>query len=61
LNFNARSADNATRANRPAPAAAGAATVTNKTTLALARKEQHDCGLARDLLAMTSHNSGEAQ
>jgi hypothetical protein len=30
-------------------------------TLAPARKEQHECGLSRDLLAMTSHNCGGAQ
>ena len=31
------------------------------STLALARKEQHESGLARALLAMTSHNCGGAQ
>jgi len=30
-------------------------------TLGFARKEPHESGLSRDLLAMTSHNSGEAQ
>ncbi len=30
-------------------------------TLAPARKEPHESGLSRNLLAMTSHNSGEAQ
>jgi hypothetical protein len=58
LNFPPRRAGKACRANRPARRSA---TVTNKATLALARKDQHDCGLSRDLLAMTSHNSGEAQ
>lgn len=58
LNFPPRRAGKVPLANRPARRSA---TVTNKATLALARKEPHDCGLSRDLLAMTSHNSGEAQ
>ena len=53
LNFDPRCAGKVPRANRPARRSA---TVTNKMTLGFARKEQHDCGLSRDLLAMTSHN-----
>jgi hypothetical protein len=57
FDFNTRRADNAPCANRPSRTRKRHANI----TLALARKEPHESGLSRDLLAMTSHNSGEAQ
>jgi hypothetical protein len=53
LNFHLRRARKSPPCKQTRPAVG---IVTNKTTLAPARGEQHDCGLARALLAMTSHN-----